>query len=219
MKLHAMISLLSSFSARPLTRALARGAAPLASILALGLVAACSGNGEASAPPPLEGAAIGGPFELIDSDGRTVRWDDFDGKYRMVYFGYAYCPDVCPYDVQRMMQGYARFAENEPELAAQVQPLFITVDPERDTPEVVGEFTSAFSDELVGLTGTPEQVADAASAFAVYYSKGDMSPGGGYLVDHSRAAYLMGRQGEPIALLPVETGAAEVAADLEQWVS
>ena len=74
-----------------------------------------------------------------------MRWSDFDGKYRIVYFGYAYCPDVCPLDVQRMMQGYERFKEAEPELAAQVQPIFITIDPARDTPAVVGEFTSAFS--------------------------------------------------------------------------
>jgi len=169
--------------------------------------------------PPLAGAAIGGPFELVDAAGKTVRWSDFDGKYRIIYFGYAYCPDVCPLDVQRMMQGYNRFKEAEPELAAQVQPLFVTIDPERDTPEVVGEFASAFSDDLVGLTGTPEQVAQAAKAFAVYYEKGEQGEAGGYLMDHSRAAYLMGRKGEPIALLPVEKSGDEVAAELERWVS
>ena len=95
----------------------------------------------------------------------------------------------------------------------------MTIDPERDTPAVVGEFAAAFSDDLVGLTGTPEQVAAAARAFAVYYEKGDVSEGGGYLMDHSRAAYLMGREGEPIALLPVDKSADEVAAELERWVS
>jgi len=169
--------------------------------------------------PPLAGAAIGGPFELVDSAGKTVRWSDFDGKYRMIYFGYAYCPDVCPLDVQRMMQGYERFKQAEPALAAQVQPLFVTIDPERDTPAVVGEFTAAFSDELVGLTGSPEQVAAAAKAFAVYYQKGEVSEAGGYMMDHSRNAYLMGRDGAPIALLPVEKSADEVAAELERWVS
>ena len=181
------------------------------------LLAAC--NAQDTAEPPLAGAAIGGPFELVDSSGDTVRWSDFDGKYRIVYFGYAYCPDVCPFDVQRMMQGYARFKEENPELAAQVQPIFVTIDPERDTPEVVGEFTSAFSDDLIGLTGTPEQVDKAAKAFSVYYAKGEMSEGGGYLMDHSRAAYLMGPEGDPIALLRVDEGPAAVAADLEKWVS
>ena len=182
------------------------------------LVTGCGGSAPA-AEPPLAGAAIGGPFELVDSKGETVRWSDFDGKYRMIYFGYAYCPDVCPLDVQRMMQGYNRFKQAEPALATQVQPLFVTIDPERDTPAKVGEFTSAFSDDLVGLTGTPEQVAAAAKAFAVYYQKGEESEAGGYLMDHSRAAYLMGRKGEPIALLPVEKDADSVAAELERWVS
>ena len=181
------------------------------------LAAGCGGGG--SGEPPLAGAAIGGPFELVDSKGETVRWSDFDGKYRMIYFGYAYCPDVCPLDVQRMMQGYAQFKRAEPALAAQVQPLFVTIDPERDTPAVVGEFTSAFSDDLIGLTGTPEQVAAAAKAFAVYYEKGETSAAGGYLMDHSRAAYLMGRDGKPIALLPVERSGEAVAAELERWVS
>ena len=185
-------------------------------------IAMLGGCGESRAPagdPPLAGAAIGGPFELVDSSGETVRWSDFDGKYRVLYFGYAYCPDVCPLDVQRMMQGFAQFKKTSPELAALVQPIFITIDPARDTPDVVGEFTSAFSADLIGLTGTPEQVADAAKAFAVYYTKGEESEGGGYMMDHSRAAYLMGRKGEPIATLPVDESAEAVAAELAKWVS
>lgn len=190
----------------------------LAALLPLTLIAAgCSGA--PAEEPPLAGAAIGGPFELVDSRGETVRWDDFAGQYRMVYFGYAYCPDVCPLDVQRMMRGYDQFKQAEPELAAELQPIFITIDPARDTPEVVGEFTSAFSDDLVGLTGTPEQIDKAAKAFAVYYGKGEVSEAGGYLMDHSRAAYLMDRDGKPLALLPVEKSAEEVAAELEKWVS
>lgn len=183
---------------------------------------ALAGCGDAASPgePPLAGAAIGGPFELVDADGKTVRWSDFDGRYRMVYFGYAYCPDVCPLDVQRMMQGYARFKQAEPELAAQVQPLFVTIDPARDTPEVVGEFAAAFSDDLIGLTGTEQQVAAAAKAFAVYYAKGEEGPDGkGYLMDHSRTAFLMGRDGEPIATLPVDESGEAVAAELGKWVS
>ena len=187
-----------------------------AAFLALSL-AACS---QAPAPPPpLEGASIGGPFELVDSQGNKVRWSDFDGKWRMVYFGYAYCPDVCPFDVQRMMQGYEAFKRAEPELAAQTVPIFITIDPERDTPEVVGEFTGNFSDDLVGLTGTPEQVDRAAKAFSVYYAKGEVTQNGGYMMDHSNAAYLMDRQGNPIALLPVDESAEGVTAELEKWVS
>jgi protein SCO1/2 len=194
-------------------------AVPLAACLALTLLSGC-GRGEApTADPPLAGAAIGGPFELVDSAGQTVRWSDFDGKYRVLYFGYAYCPDVCPLDVQRMMQGFAQFKAAYPERAAQVQPIFITIDPARDTPAVVGEFTRAFSSDLLGLTGTPEQIGQAAKAFAVYYQKGDAGAGGGYMMDHSRAAYLMGRKGEPIATLPVDQSAEAVAAELAKWVS
>ncbi|RKF20836.1 SCO family protein [Altericroceibacterium spongiae] len=183
------------------------------------LLAAC-GNGTAGDPgeAPLAGARIGGPFTLTSSDGETVEWSDFDGKYRMVYFGYAYCPDVCPLDVQRMMKAYAAFTEAEPDKAQQLQPIFITIDPERDTPEVVGQFTHAFSDDLLGLTGTPEQVKQAADAFSVYYAKGAVREDGSYLMDHSRAAYLMGRKGEPIALLPVDEDAQSVVTELEKWV-
>lgn len=193
-------------------------AVPLALCLAFTLLSGCDGAGAPAAEPPLAGAKIGGPFELVDSERRPVRWSDFDGRYRVLYFGYAYCPDVCPLDVQRMMQGFAQFKEAEPELAAQVQPIFVTIDPARDTPEVVGEFTRAFSSDLLGLTGTAEQVDEAARAFAVYYQKGEGS-GQGYLMDHSRAAYLMGRKGEPIATLPVDQSAEAVSAELAKWVS
>ena len=170
-------------------------------------------------PPPLEGAAIGGPFELLDPAGQTVRWSDFEGQYRMVYFGYAYCPDVCPFDLTRMMQGYRLFAAEEPELAAQIQPIFITIDPERDTPDKVGEYVANFGDNLLGLTGSAAAIDQAATNFAVFYSRGPDDPNVGYLMQHSNAGYLMGRQGEPIALLPVDESAENVAAELEKWVN
>ena len=167
--------------------------------------------------PPLAGAAIGGPFTLTDKAGRTVRWSDFAGKYRIVYFGYAFCPDACPTDVATMMRGFDRFAKAEPRLATQIQPIFITIDPARDTPSVVGEFAAAFSPRLLGLTGTPAEIDAAAKAFAVYYSKGKETSGG-YLMNHSRIAYLMGRKGEPIAMLPVDQNPEGVATELAKWV-
>ena len=173
-----------------------------AGALALG---ACNPAAPA-AEPPLAGAAIGGDFALTASDGRTVNWSDFAGKYRIVYFGYAFCPDVCPTDMQRVVQGLKALKASDPALAAKIQPIFITVDPERDTPKVVGEFAAAFSPDLIGLTGTPEQIAAAANAFKVYYAKGDAVEGGGYLVNHSNIVYLFGPQGEPLATLPVGDG-------------
>jgi protein SCO1/2 len=189
------------------------------------LLIACS-SGSDTAPgtarsAPLAGASIGGPFTLVDSNGKTVHWSDFDGKYRIVYFGYTYCPDVCPTEMQHLMQGFAAYKKERPQLAAEIVPMFISVDPERDTPKVVGEFTHAFSDDLLGLTGTPEQVAQAAKEFLITVEKQKPSAGGGYLVNHSTMAYLMGRKGEPIALVPVDANdkGASVKASLEKWVS
>lgn len=190
---------------------------PLATLLLA--VAACSpGDPGKRAEPPLAGADIGGPFELVDRTGATVRWSDFTGKYRIVYFGYTFCPDICPTDVQRAMQGLRKFTEAEPERGGRIQPIFITVDPARDTPEKVGEFAAAFSDRLIGLTGTPEQIRQAADKFRVFYALGEKAPGGGYLVDHSAITYLFGTDGEPLATLPTDQGPDAVAAELARWV-
>lgn len=191
-------------------------------LIAAALLASCGGHSDqaSSGDPPLAGASIGGPFTLTDSAGKTVHWSDFDGKYRIVYFGYTYCPDVCPTDVARIMRGYDKFKQAHPKLAAEIVPMFISVDPERDTPKVVGEFVHAFSNDMIGLTGTPEQVKHAADAFKVFYQKGKVEANGSYLVNHSSQAYLMGRKGQPIALLPVNVAdrGQAIAADLEKWV-
>jgi protein SCO1/2 len=184
---------------------------------ALGL-AGCSAAAPAE-QPPLAGAAIGGDFALTASDGRTVRWGDFAGKYRIVYFGYTFCPDVCPTDMQRTAQGLKVLKARDPAKAARIQPIFITIDPERDTQKVVGEFAAAFSPDIIGLTGTPDQIAAAAKTFKVFYQKGEPAPGGGYLVDHSNIVYLFGPDGAPLATLPVDQGADAVAAELDKWVS
>lgn len=194
----------------------------LAILAGAALLASCGSHSSQSSAndPPLAGSSIGGAFTLVDSTGKTVRWSDFDGKYRIVYFGYTYCPDVCPTDVARIMRGYARFKQAKPQLAAQVVPMFITIDPARDTPKIVGEFAHAFSDDLIGLTGTPQQVKHAADAFKVYYEKGETRKDGSYDMNHSTQTYLMGRKGEPIALLPVDVDdqGQAVAAELEKWI-
>ena len=179
-----------------------------------GMLLAC----DAPAPPQIAGTdiagtPIGGAFSLTDKDGKIVTADQFKGKYRMIYFGYTFCPDVCPVDVAVMMQGFAQFAKAHPERADKVQPIFITIDPARDTPAVVGEFAAAFSPRLIGLTGTQAQVDAAVKAYKGYAARGSESAGG-YLMDHSRNAYLMGPDGAPIEVLPVDKGAAAVAGDL-----
>jgi protein SCO1/2 len=191
----------------------------LLAIAAAALTLGACGSGAPAAEPPLAGAAIGGDFALTASDGRTVKWADFAGKYRVVYFGYAFCPDICPTDMQRVAQGLKVLNGEDPDKAGKIQPIFITIDPERDTKEVVGEFAAAFSPDIIGLTGTPDQIAAAAKAFKVFYAKGEAVPGGGYLVDHSNIVYLFGLDGEPLATLPVDQGADAVAAELDKWVS
>lgn len=199
------------------------------------LLAACSASEETLqdqtlAEPPLAGADIGGEFTLVNKNGETVRWSDFEGQYRIVYFGFTYCPDICPTDMQRTAQGLRTFAKSAPDLAAKIQPIFISIDPTRDTPEIVGEFASAFSDDLMGLTGTPEQIAQAAKNFRVFYARSqegrntgdiqstDTSEEAAYLMDHSRIVYLFGPGGEPLATLPADENADAVATELAKWV-
>lgn len=195
---------------------------PILAALFAGALALSGFGGASSAPaeePPLAGAAIGGDFALTSGKGETVRWGDFAGKYRIVYFGYAFCPDVCPTDMQRVAQGLKELKAKDPAKAARIATMFITVDPERDTKAVVGEFAAAFSPDIIGLTGTPDQIAATAKAFKVFYAKGEAQPGGGYLVDHSNITYLFGPEGEPIATLPTDKGGAAIAAELDRWVN
>jgi protein SCO1 len=185
-------------------------------LLPLLLLAACGESQPARAP--LEGATMGGAFTLTDQDGKSVREADFKGKYRLVYFGYTFCPDVCPVDVQKLMLGLKAFEKQDPVRAAKVQPLFITVDPERDTPEALGSFTKAFHPRLIGLTGSPEAIAEVAKAYGVYFQKSPGATPGTYLVDHSRSSTLYGPEGAPIALI-TETGSPEdIAGELGRWV-
>jgi protein SCO1/2 len=190
----------------------------LAALLVLAgppLLAGCSPSAET---PPLADAKIGGPFTLTDQDGRTVRDTDFAGKYRLIYFGYTYCPDVCPVDVQNLMKGYKKIEASNPALAAKIQPIFITVDPARDTPAVLKQFVRAFHPKLIGLTGSEAQIAAVAKEYAIFYKKQEGTPGTpGYLVDHSRQAMLFDPQGKPLALVAQDKDADTVVADIERW--
>ncbi|WP_338426954.1 SCO family protein [Sphingopyxis kveilinensis] len=190
-------------------------------------LAACDAGSEpAPARPPLEGARIGGAFTLTDQSGRTVRDTDFAGRYRLIYFGYSFCPDICPVDLQKLMRGLAQFEKDDAARGAKVAPLFITVDPERDTPEALKPFVARYHPRLLGLTGTPEQIAATAKAFVVTYNKVPGSAPDRYLMAHSQLAFLMDADGKPLALLPLddpttdtdEGAPAKVAAELAKWV-
>ena len=184
-------------------------------LLAL-LLGGCSPPG--SAAPPLEGAKLGGPFTLTDQDGRQVSDKQFDGRYRLIYFGFTYCPDVCPVDLQNIGQALRQLEKSDPELAARVQPIFISVDPARDTPPVLKQYVSAFHPRLIGLTGSEAQIAEVAKKHGVFYQKDERSGAKDYMVDHSRIALLFGPKGEPIAIVPHDKDADGIAEEMKRWL-
>ena len=159
---------------------------------------------------------IGGPFSLEDGNGRQVTDRDFRGKYMLIYFGYTFCPDVCPTTLTDMADALDRLGPK----ADRLQPLFITIDPKRDTPAVVKQYAAAFSPRLIGLTGSPEQIAQVANAYRVYYAEHRTGPGpGDYTMDHSSILYLMGPDGRFIAPIRADETAADMAADIAKSIS
>jgi cytochrome oxidase Cu insertion factor (SCO1/SenC/PrrC family) len=139
-----------------------------------------------------KGAAMGGPFELVDHNGQAVSQADFAGKFMLIYFGFTHCPDVCPTELQTMANAVDMLGPD----AERVAPTFITVDPARDTPGQIKDYVAAFHPKMVGLTGSPEQIAAVAKAYKVYYSKAQSpSDSGDYQVDHTSFVYLMGPDG------------------------
>ena len=185
---------------------------------ALLILASCGGTAPVG-DPPLAGARIGGPFALTDQDGKTVRDTDFAGKYRLVYFGYTFCPDVCPVDVAKMGAVMKALDKSDPALAAKLVPIFISVDTRRDTPAVLKSFIRNFDPRIIGLTGTPEAIGAVAKAYAVPFTIHDpVAAGTGYLVDHGTITYLMGPKGEPIAALSHDMTPEDMIVDIKKWV-
>lgn len=167
---------------------------------------------------PLAGARMGGPFTLTDQTGARVSDRQFAGRYRLIYFGYSFCPDVCPVDLQKLMQGLKLLEQDDPAKAARIQPIFITVDPARDTPTVLKQYVAAFHPRLIGLTGSEQEIAAVAKEYGVYYRKAEGTSPDAYLVDHARQTVLYGPEGEPIALIPQEDSPQAIAAELAKWV-
>ncbi|WP_236025344.1 SCO family protein [Arenibaculum pallidiluteum] len=150
-------------------------------------------------PGTMAGAArVGGAFNLTDQAGRTVTDQTYRGRLMLVYFGFTFCPDVCPTDLQVMAQALDLLGPS----SAEVQPLFVTVDPERDTPGRMAEYVGLFDERIGGLTGTPEQIAEIAKGYKVYYRKAKGSDPESYTMDHSAFIYLMGRDGAFLEVFP-----------------
>lgn len=186
-------------------------------LLGVGFLAGRHFFGQPLAGPLQEkaGADIGGPFTLVDQDGRTVSDTDFHGKYMLIYFGYTYCPDVCPTSLTRNADALKLLGDK----AEQVQPILISVDPERDTPEVLKPYVKAFGPNLIGLTGTPEQIAAVAKAYRIYYGKApSAAPDGPYLVDHSAFTYLVGPDGHFLRFFSHSMKPQDMAAELAQTI-
>lgn len=154
------------------------------------------------------------PVTLTGQDGQPASLADFRGKVALVYFGYTFCPDVCPTTLSTVDKALDLLGNK----ADQVQLVMISVDPERDTPAVLANYLSSFNPGFAGLTGTPEQIAAAATPFGVYYQKHEGSAATGYLVDHTASVMVLDQEGRLRLLIPFQTPAEDIAADLEQLI-
>jgi protein SCO1/2 len=164
-------------------------------------------------PSATGASAIGGPFQLTDQNGKPVTDQDFKGKPFLVFFGYTHCPDVCPttlFDVSEMMRALGPDANR-------TAALFITVDPERDTPAVMKDYLSSFDPHLRAATGNDAQVAQAEKAYRVYAKKVP-AEGNDYSMDHTALVYLMDKQGKFVAPFSLKRKPAEAAADLRRYM-
>lgn len=162
-------------------------------------------------------ALVGGPFSLTNQDGKRVTDQDFRGKYVLIFFGFTFCPDVCPSELQVMSAALDQLGPQ----GDKIQPVFITIDPERDTPEAMKLYVSNFHPRMVGLTGSPEEIAAVAKAYRVYYAKAKAAEGsapGDYLMDHSTILYLMGPDGRFVKHFTYGTDVKTLADGLREVV-
>ena len=161
-------------------------------------------------------ADVGGPFKLVDQSGKTVTDADYRGRYMLIYFGYSFCPDVCPTTLAVMAQALDRLGGD----ARRVTPIFITIDPERDTPKVLATYVKAFGDQFVGLTGTAAEIAAVEKEYKVYAKKTPLDEkkglAGGYGMDHSSVIYLMGPDGKLVSFYDELIPAAKLEAELRE---
>jgi protein SCO1/2 len=194
------------------TRVLLISAAFLAGlVLCFGVILIVTGRG--SGPVAQQIAAIGGPFKLTDQDGQVVTEQDLKGRPFLVFFGFTHCPDVCPtslFEVSEIMRALGPDADR-------TRALFITVDPERDTPAVMKDYLSSFDKHLSGLTGDAAAIAAVAKAYRVYYKKVPLDQGG-YTMDHTAIVYLMDKEGRFVAPFSLKRTTDASVADLRRYL-
>jgi protein SCO1 len=182
-------------------------------VLTLGIAVARLGAQSQADNAAVAVPGMGGHFTLLTAEGNAVTEGSFPGKWLLVYFGYTFCPDACP----TAMNALGVTLDELGPLAAEVQPIFITVDPERDTPQVVADYVKAFDPRIVGLSGTPEQIAAAAKEFRVYYQ---VRPLGSdeYAIDHSSFIYVIDPQGRVVELLTGNLPGHSMAEELRRLI-
>lgn len=158
---------------------------------------------------------VGGPFQLTTHLGESVTDADFQGKYRLMFFGYTYCPDICPFELATMTQALDLLEEEGVRLD-KLQPLFISIDPERDSVDALKDYMAAFHPKFIGLTGSVEQVDAVTQAYSIYAQKAEVEGASDYLMNHSSLVYLMGPNGEFIRYFPPGRAPEEMAAGLKK---
>ena len=189
----------------------------LAAAFALGIIA-CAGlvlvmTGHFTNTPAIQRAAVGGPFKLIDQNGQPFTDKDLKGKPFLVFFGFTHCPDICPtalFEVSEILRGLGSDADK-------VSAVFISVDPERDTPAVLKDYLSSFDPHLRGLTGSPEAIAAAAKEYRAYYNKVPLEEGD-YTMDHSALVYLMDKEGRFVAPFNIKRPPAVAVTELRKYL-
>ena len=158
--------------------------------------------------------SVGGPFTLIDPTGKQRSDTEFRGKLMIVYFGYTYCPDVCPADLMAITQALDALGP----AADGIQPIFITIDPERDA-KGLADYVASFHRSLVGLTGTLDEIRKVANSYKTFYAKVPGEGGGDYSIDHTGVIYLMGRNGEYLGFMPPQTDPGKLTEVLRKYLA
>jgi len=194
-------------------------ATALALALIAGLQLPCTAGSQRSAAEIMDilmwgREPVGGPFSLIDQSGKIRTNEDFRGKLMLIYFGFTYCPDICPTDLQNIGLALDQLGPD----GDKVQPLFITLDPERDTADHLKEYLSLFHPRIIGLTGDAAAIGAAADAFKVYYARVSNKQGDDYTIDHTAFIYLMGVDGNYLGFFPPGTSSDRIAETLRKQV-
>ena len=173
------------------------------------------GMGSSSVLHPVTADAFGGPFTLTDHTGKKVTEKNFQRKYRLIYFGFTYCPAICPTELAKITSALNMVGDN----GRNIQPLFITIDPERDNVDSMGKYVSLFHPSLIGLTGTPEEIKAAAKAYKIYYAKVQDDSMSDYTMDHSSFIYFIAPDDRLLQIFRMEDDATQMADAINRWLS